>query len=278
MIKVYAELPFENFAMQRIVDAFKKYSPRSIEFVSSENEADLVIIYAYGHRRKHWWRAERLLSEGKKYAVVQLAIRSTRNPGTQDWLQLWNHAQLVWSYYDLTQLLLEDNITKIDNFYYAPLGVDSEVFKDLGVDRIYTIANLNNRDECVNEVKEAAYGYVFQLGRGINEDELVYGYNQSKFVSGLRRKEGFELPVIEGLLCGAKPIVFDRPETRQWFDGLALFINEGSHKEVVNELRAVFSGTIRSFPNQWPTDKDKELVKQRFNWDTIIKGFWERII
>jgi hypothetical protein len=167
-MKVFADLIFPNFAMQRIADALKRYAPPGIEFVDNEKDCDLSIIYAYGHRRKQWWRASRLLSEGKKYAVIQLAIRSTPNPGTDDWMETWMNAKLVWSYYNLLELYKEDHGMSWEgavNFYHAPLGVDSEKFKDLGLKRIYTIANLNNRDESVNEVKEAANGNVFQLGQ-----------------------------------------------------------------------------------------------------------------
>ncbi len=275
-MKVFADLIFPNFAMQRIADALKKYAPAGIEFVDNEKEADLSIIYAYGHRRKQWCRASKLLSEGKKYAVIQLALRSTPNPGTVDWIQLWQDAELVWSYYDLLTLLEVDGIKGFPSskFYHAPLGVDSDKFKDLGLKRIYTIVNLNNRDESVNEVKEAADGNVFQLGQGVSEEELIKGYNQSKFISGLRRKEGFEMPVIEGMLCGARPIVFSRPETHQWFEDLAIFISEGSHDQVVRDLSSIFE----IYDGVKPDEKAIQLVKQRFNWETIIKGFWERII
>ena len=91
--------------------------------------------------------------------------------------------------------------------------------------------------ECKNEILLAAEGLgkkVFQLGSGENTDTITYSnnaddktlakyYSQCEFVSGLRRIEGFELPVIEGLLCGARPICFDIPDYRHWFDKLGFY-------------------------------------------------------
>jgi hypothetical protein len=274
-MKVNANFQVKNFAMERIVNAIKRYAPEEIEFVDTDEEADLVIIYAYAHRRKVGWRTQRLTAQGKKYAIVQTSIRSTRNPGTEDWLYIWEDAQVVWSYYNLTKLLLEDRIEGFKfNFYYAPLGVDSKVFKEVPT-RENLIIYGENRDECSNQVIEAIMlsGYSgFMLGTGITDQELVKKYSQSKFVCALRHKEGFELPVIEGLLCGATPIVFDRPETRKWFDGLAIFIDEGNHKQIVNSLKMIFDNP------SVVTEEQKQLVRQRFNWETIIKGFWERIL
>ena len=277
-MKVFANSVLNNFAMKRIENAFKKYSPKEIEFVENEKDAELVIIYAYGHRRKQWWTASRLLSEGKKYAVIQTAIRSTPNPGCDDWLQLWQNAKLVWSYYDLPSFIKSENAIwqqyiKKFSFYYAPLGVDPDIFKDLNLERKYIATIGNNRDESVNECKEAAQAVgkeVYELGAGISDEELVKKYNQSKYVCALRRKEGFEFPVLEGLLCGAIPIVYDRPETRRWFDGLAIFIPEVKHEQVVDNL-------ISYFQSDLPALEKKEDVMKRFNWKTIIEGFWSRI-
>lgn len=275
--------------MERIVNAIKRYAPEGIEFVDTDEEADLAIIYAYAHRRKVGWRTERLTAAGKKYAIVQTAIRSTRNPNTEDWMYIWKDAELVWSYYNLKQLAINDIQPKMKdprhmwlsrkvdfNFYYAPLGVDPEVFKEVRDDRTYSIIFGENRDECSTQIIEATMraGYAgFMLGSGISDQELVKKYSRSKFVSGLRRKEGFELPVIEGLLCGAIPIVFDRPETRHWFEDLAVFISEESSEELVKSLEYILRD---SFNIDWK--HKKRIVKERFNWETIIKGFWERIL
>ena len=205
-MKVFANDVKENPAMKRIETAFKKYPPEGVEFVETEEEADLVIIYAFAHRKHVQYRAERLRAQGKKYAIVQLAVRSTANPGTDDWARVWTGAELVWSYYDLERLCKEDKTHPIFKFYRAPLGVDTEVFHESQFRRDITIIVGNSRDESVNECREAAKGNIHMLGGGVDEGVLAQIYSQAQYVSGLRRKEGFEMPVIEGLMCGARPI------------------------------------------------------------------------
>lgn len=273
MTKVFADNIIVNNGIDRIANALKRYAPEGIEFVSNEKAAELVIIYAYGQRRKVKKRIKWIGERGQKYAMVQIALRSTANPNTQDWLPMWYKAKGVWSYYDLVELCHEDSNGSAFNFYHAPLGVDAELFKDN--QRVYThkIVVGDSRDESVNEVVRAAKGNVFHLGTGITDEELVKGYSSSEFVSGLRRKEGFEMPVLEGLLCGARPICYNKPHYRYWFDGLAEFIPEGHPEEVIKSLETIFEA-----PRRAVTYKEQEWVRNRFDWKPICKGFWEHIL
>jgi len=286
-MKVFVDNIINDFAISRIERALKKYAPDSIQFVNNEDEADLVVIYAFGQRRKIWWRVCDLIKKNKKYAIVQIAIRSTTNPKTSDWLNIWRNAKLVWSYYNLQDLFIEDRedwlkeakiIPYSFNFYYAPLGVDPEVFKETKQKKRYIITVGNNRNECLKEVVDAVIepykDNIFILGGGIDDKLLADVYSKSQFVSGLRRIEGFELPVIEGLLCGARPIVFDKPHYREWFDGLAIFIKEEKREKVTKSLMEIFKDVKNMEP---VSEEQKQLVRERFNWETIIKGFWERI-
>lgn len=265
-MRVFADSVRDDFAIKRISSAIKRYSPLGIEFVDTEDEAELVIVYAFGQRRAVWYRVDKLMKMGKKYAVVQLALKSTRNPNSDDWLKIWNHSIGVWSYLDLP----------ID-YYKAPLGVDTQIFKDYGKDRVYLIAHGTNRDESVNEIREASIavkGVPFGIGLGgLSDQDLSMFYSKCKYVSGLRRIEGFEMPVIEGLMCGARPICYDKPHYRQWFGEIPIYIPEGSHNQVINCLKLIFQGTVRPV-----SDYEKEVISQKFNWETIIKGFWKEII
>ena len=272
-MKVFADNIIVNNGIDRIANALKRYAPEGIEFTDHEKSADLVIIYAYGQRRKVDKRIKWIGERGQKFAMVQIAVRSTANPNTLDWMPMWDKAEGVWSYYDLPKLMDEDNIHLPMNFYHAPLGVDSELFKDMAIDRIYDIVVGDSRDESVTECLRAAQGNVFHLGTGISDEALVQGYNNSKFVSGLRRKEGFEMPVLEGLLCGARPVCYDKPHYRYWFDGLAEFIPECHPEEVVEALKALFAAGPRPV-----TLKEQEWVRNRFSWQTICQGFWERVV
>lgn len=272
-MKVFAENLIVNHGISRVADAIKKYSPKDIEFVDHEKSADLVIIYAFGQRRKVEKRIKWIGERGQKFAMMQIAVRSTANPNTVDWIPMWTKAEAVWSYYDLKALIDEDKQMCLFNFYYAPLGVDADLFRDYGHQRSYKIVVGDNRDESVSEVVRAAKGNVFHLGTGITDEEVVSGYARSEWVSGLRRKEGFEMPVLEGLLCGARPICYDKPHYRHWFNGLAEFIPEDHPEEVVKSLEKLFA-----FGATPVTNIEKEFVTNRFDWKPIIEGFWEKIL
>lgn len=287
-MKVYVENFLPDSAISRIADALKKYLPPEYELVATKDKADLVVVCAYGHRRGMRYYTERLLGENKKYAIVQLSLRSTPNPGCDDWMSIWKKAEVVWSYYDLLELCKEDRVNPEFNFYHAPLGVDANVFKETETKRGFLIAGTGNgrgwNKECKNEIIAAAEGLgkkIFHLGTGENTDAITYSngvddttlaeyYSRCEFVSGLRRVEGFELPVIEGLLCGARPICFDRTHYRQWFDGLAEFIPEDANR--IASIRAVLMHRAKPV-----SAEEKEYVRTHFDWEKIIKGFWEKI-
>jgi glycosyltransferase involved in cell wall biosynthesis len=287
-MKVFASQITKSRAIDRIEAALRRYAPKTCEFVDSKEAADLVILYVNG-RRDHLKReVEYLTKLGKKYALVQLCLRSTLSPSTKDWISIWKDALLTWSYYDLPALCKEDEILPNFNFYRAPLGVD-EAFQEFPIKKEYVIATsgMAYTTESVRECILAAISVkkrVFHLGPvvtkhpevdfsgGMTDTELAKKYSACEFVSGLRRGEGFELPIIEGLVCGARPIVFDRPDSHHWFDGLAVFIPETDRNGIVESLVKVFG---KGAP---PVTKEEiEKVKRYFNWETIIRGFWERI-
>ncbi|HET7099048.1 MAG TPA: hypothetical protein VFI61_02350 [Patescibacteria group bacterium] len=286
-MKVYSESSRDDIAISRIINAVKKYAPDGVEFVKGDEEADLIILYVYGFRRHTRYNTERLHKAGKKYAIVQLCVRSTPNPKTEDWLPIWEKAEVVWSYYDLPELCREDGNPTNFNFYYAPLGVDSAVFKETKSERKFIVASTGSGSrfslECKNEVISAASGLgtIFQLGVGEDSSSISYSnnmddsalatyYSQCKFVSGLHKIEGFELPVIEGILCGARPICFDTPNFRHWFDGLAEFIPQD--RNISENIRGIFTKGAKQV-----SDDEKVYVKNHFDWKAITGGFWKML-
>ncbi|TSC65330.1 MAG: hypothetical protein CEO21_437 [Microgenomates group bacterium Gr01-1014_80] len=287
-MKVFAESDRTDFAIHRIVNAVKKYAPSGVEFIKTEENADLVILYVYGHRRHIKYHVDRTIEKGKKLAIIQLCIRGTPNPKTEDWIPIWEKVELVWSYYNLPKLCKEDGNAANFNFYYAPLGVDLEVFKETKSKRKFIIAGTGSgnwfSNECKNEVIAAANSLgknIFQLGNGKNSKTIIYSngmddkklskyYSRCEFVSGLHRVEGFELPVIEGLLCGARPICFDRPHYRHWFDGLAEFVPED--ESVSENIQKLFLKGARAV-----SDQEKKYVKAHFDWKIVTDGFWKRL-
>lgn len=291
-MKVFANNLIDDIAITRVETALKKYAPSSLTFVESEEDADLVIIYAYGLRRGVWWRTSRLLESKKKYAVVQLALRMTANPKTEDWLKIWERAQVVWSYFDLPKLCKKDGNSANFNFYLAPLGVDADAFKEVKLKRKYIAAVVSQgwSKESLGDVTTAAravgrkvlnIGTQKELGEGIDYTGMIINddatlsryYSQCKYVSGLRRIEGFEMPVIEGLLCGARPICFDMECYRMWFEGLTEFIPENNREGIIISLKELFKKQPRPV-----TAEEKKIVIDKFDWSKIAHGFWGKII
>lgn len=286
-MRAYVETTREDWAICRVARRLAQHAPPSVEIVSTEAEADLVVKHIIGRRNRTLRRTGYLLDAGKEYAVIQYALRSTKASQTSEWLPIWRRARLVWSYYDLPALCRKD-WTPIDfPFYHAPLGVDAEVFKmDGAADRPYIIgtSGLSPVTESVREARIAARhtnNRVFHLGpdmgaqhveyqSDISDQELAALLNRCVFVAGLRRTEGFEMMAAEGVLCGARPILFNRSHYRQWHDQWGVFIREGDRKEVVAQLEEIF---VRG--TEPVSVAHRQAAMKLFDWETIIAGFWD---
>jgi hypothetical protein len=266
-------------AVDRVVKALVKYKPDNIHITSSVDDADLVVLHVIGRQDRTGKQIARL---NKPYAVIQYSLRSTMRPKTGGWLEIWEGANLVWSYLDLEMYCNEDGEEVDFNFYHSPLGCDPNVFYPSVAKRDYLIgfSSQSYVTESAREIVLAAGDRkIMFLGRELNRDHvdcyqdvsdavLASLYSRCKFVAGLRRTEGFELPALEGLLCGARPILFDCPHYRQWFDEYGIFIPEGSRDEVIASLQKIFDN-----PSEYhgPTI---EQARQDFAWKPIIERFW----
>ena len=295
----------ESRAIARIGDALAHYVPTGVEVqridqvrrdtrasreIPGEADGDLVVLYCNGWHDRYAALAERCLARGQKYAVVQIALRTTRHPSTDQWRALWKPAACVWTYYPLDIWIREDGGAPIDfNFYNAPLGVDASIFTppdDPAALRPFVVCTSGYRrnQEGVGECDEAAAALgeqVFQLGptfpmraatifkTDLSDHELAAMYRQCRFSSGLRRHEGFELPAAEGLLCGARPLLFDRPHYRKWFERWGVFVSERGEREVADALRHIFE-----FGPVPVTPEERAVAAQVFDWRAIVRDFW----
>jgi hypothetical protein len=275
-MKVYVDTYLKSLAVRRVVDALTKRSPSYIEIVMEVEKADLVVLHVNGRLEGTTRYIE---SINRPYAIVQYTFKSTLNPEAEDWMPMWNGAELVWSY-----LYLEGEF----NFYHAPLGVDSKVFYPRGLPKVYTVLTSGEGylAESVREVMMAGRRLdapVAHLGpdlkkegvdyfSGLSDDMLASLYSSCDYVSGLRRNEGFELPAAEGLMCGARPILFDVSHYKSWYDGLAVFIPETNRDQIVEDVYDVLRQDVK--PVEASEIKD---ATERFNWDDLVKEFWSYI-
>lgn len=286
-MKICFDIRTKSRAIKRVLTAMRRYLPDQIEEVKKWKGADLVFIHVFGRQGRITRNIERLKARGIKYAILQYSLRSTRNPSTKGWLPLWRDAELVWSYLSLNGYLRQDGLEPLTNFYPSPLGIDSEVFHPLDRERDYLCVTTGESylAQSVREIVLAARGIgkVAHIGADLNKSEvdiytdisdhkLVSIYSRSLYASSLRRVEGFEWPGAEGLLCGAMPLVYDRHDHRKWYRDLAIFIPETKRDQIVEDVRKVFESEYAP-----PTKAMIAEAKDRFNWETIFAGLWERL-
>ena len=289
-MNVFVKNQTDSIAIDRIENAIKKYAPKNINFCDRTQESDLVILFINGRYDNFKRLTEELLNQGKKYVMVQLCLKSTKKPNARDWVPMWEKAELVWSYYDLYRICDEENINKNFNFLHAPLGIDDAFLNQKpskNKDYIISSSGVGYLIESVREciiAAEIVGGRVFHVGpvvtnrknvdfsNGMSDKDLANKLSTCKYVSGLRRLEGFEIPVIESFVCGARPIVFDRTDNRNWFNDFAIFIEETNRSEIIKDLTKIFEGKYNP-----PTEQEIEKVKNRFNWEKIISQFWKKL-
>lgn len=269
-------------AMTRVADALAARAPDCVQVVENQEEADLTLLHVIGEME----------SPSYPHIINQYCLH-TAGGSLEYWLERWNKATMVWSYYDLMAYAQGSY-----NFYFAPLGVDKTFRnstlgngRDVGVMTSGYVSAPNA--EAIEEVVMAADWYDLQhihLGpdsveglrckpprlkfvHNISDESLAYLYRRTEWVSGLRHVEGFELPALEGLMCGARPLLFDRPDMTQWYEGHGVFIPESSGDELVQYLVDLLA--YRPAP---VTLQEREYLAQKFNWGIIAKGFWNRIV
>jgi hypothetical protein len=276
--------PANDRGIARVSMALEKHSPGNVRIVKDEDGADLVVLHAIGRADGFERRVRGIVGRGKKYVMIQYAVRSTKNPNTKRWIDMWNGASLVWSYYDLRSLCLEDGICSGFQFYHSPLGTDFSTPKRRS-QYIIATSGLSYHTESVRECHKASLevgGRIFHVGpsvgrriecsNGMSDTRLAEKYSQCAYVSGLRRIEGFEFPVIEGFMCGARPVVFDRPHYRSWFSEFAEFIPELPRPDVLVSLKKLF--TKDTVP---VSSEEQDAFRDRFDWGRIIRGFYAHL-
>lgn len=277
---IYLEPGFDSPGIGRIATQMYKYFPEGHEISGDANNGDLHIIHVIGRRDHVQRRAEKILSEGNQYVICQYVLESCRNPNPVDWKQIWDGAKFVFSYYQLPT----------SNLLHSPLGADSNIFYTEEFNKSYIIGSngYDFKNECIGEVQLAVWnsgGRGVHVGKNFNSNPIIDYftdisdekfreiYNSSEHWSSLRRKDGFEMPAVEAMLCGIRPIMFDTPNYRQWFDGLVDFIPERGVDEVSGHIKRILKNGPRNL-----SEEEKEIVKNKFNWETIMKGFWERCL
>lgn len=269
--------PYFNKASRpiiRIVGNLIRYKPDWVSIVDNDDDADVTLLHINGRVEGNTRRSQKC----DYYVAIQYCLKTTKTPNVKDWVHIWNNAAMVWSYYDLG----------IENQYHSALGVDSSIFyqrefpkRDYKIcvvghgylfesvrEIIYATGANNQRMAFVGEM-DRKFDHV-DVYTNISDYELSILYSRSEYVSGLRRIEGFELPAAEGACCGAVPVLYDLPCYRDWYDGIGKFIVETNRAGIIQDL-------IKLLDNKPDNSCIAKEAQYRFNWETIINGFWENL-
>lgn len=279
-------------SMLRTARALERYAPSGIQIVQRQEDADLVILHVIG--ADAIGRANDVLASGKRYAAIQYCLKTAGLPSTDYWLLFWKMAEVTMSYYDLRELSKSEGF----NFYFAPLGLDDTfrrpVFDSISREnRIITSGYVSGPGaEAIEEVwiaSERVGMKVTHVGpdevggitrkpdncqtvSSFSDDGLADLYRRSTFVSGLRHVEGFEMPAIEGLAGGARPILFDQPSQRYWYRENGIYVQDRSGEELIEDLVRILES-----PPEPISNRERVSVLARFDWSWICTGFWWQV-
>lgn len=276
-LRCYFENQEKNLWNSDNNNQLKRYAPNKIRFVKEPSMADFQIV-----------NITRLSDIEKikcsKYIVLFHCRGEWSEEKIEDYKALFENAMFVYSHQDLRMELPNANF----RFLRGPWGTDETKFFDMKQPRQYKILNtgLVPQTEAIEESLRACQllnskqlhigfnlGYQvpnYNFCSNLTEEQMRIAYNQSEFVSGMRRIEGFEKPVIEGLLCGARPICFDTPLFRYWYDGIAEFVPECKPMELIPKLAELMEKGARPV-----SEVEKELAIKRFGWKNVAMKFWD---
>lgn len=277
-----------GFCMYRINNAFMQRKPDCITLVKTPEEADVLVLNAWGNHEKiiadnnTLWMTR--LAMGKPYILFFHGFASP-NVHEEFFARIFKEALLVYTPWPLRTVHQHE----VTHFVRGPWGYEPKMFflENRGP-RLFRVMATGCVDETEHfkEVYAACreaggkmihVGPDMQLGDGyynahnVSDHQMRFFFNNSTYVSALRSPEGFELIGLEGLACGAMPVVFDNPHY-DWYDRLGLKVSE-SRGLTCNELTRIFRREDAEVTQRHLTE-----VKARFSWDKVASFFWMPVI
>jgi len=279
--KVYYEKMIVNQWNRDNLVGFKTYAPKEIDFVNDASKADYQILDITRLSDINYLRCD-------NYVIFFHCFGEWSEENPSDYKELFSKAKLVYSHLDLAPMFPYIDSSK---FMRGPWGCQPDIW--------FNIANYPNEEFeilCTGEIAKtegieeciAATDFLnkkmMHVGNNmkyrnksynnksrIEQQKLRELYNHSKWVSALRRIEGFEKPAIEGLLCGARPICFDTPLYRYWYGDLARYVVESDPNTTTKAIINVMSNEYSPIT----TKETKEAIR-KFAWFYVAKNFWQR--
>lgn len=271
-----------GMVFHRVDKAYHDWAPSTVQWVDTPEEADVQIVHILG-------KGELKNIKNPNYIVIQSCYHTQDIPPTDDGLRpLWENAILVVSFHDLPSYQPNWDF----RFHGMPFGADDCVFFPTPRSRSRAkavlstghISSTESLEELFTACVETGYKMAhlgadfgwdtdtFKHYENLSDEDVRVLYNTVNYTSCLRRIEGFELPAIEGLLCGARPITFSL-STYRWYHKYAVVIEDTNSRDITESLIHVLKGNI-GLP---VTDEEIEEVRQAFSWSVLIPEFWNAI-
>lgn len=258
----------------RISKAFHSFVPNDVVWTSPEH-ADRVIIHVVGGDQ-----AAAVRKYIHKAVIWQHCYYTTY--GT-DWTDFWPRAPLTVSFHPLPEYT-----DKEFNYHGTALGADPRIFKlDKTVTKDISVFTTGYvaESECIDILHTACKKLMLTMvhtGKNfhwpplhyrhmshMSDKELVKVLNRSKFVSALRLGEGFEVMGVEGLFCGARPIVPKLP-TYKWYGEHALYIDTSQNIE--KQLMDYLRGQPEPI-----SEEEQEVIRKKFSWEYLVPAMFDAI-
>jgi len=280
-------------AFERIRQAFIKHAPPGTEWVQNPHHDAVHVIHWMGQNpAQHTARDEILFSQptlplSSRY-VIFLHCPNWPYPQFEDqFRKLVQGALLVVTH--TPEFLSFRGTIENCSVHITPWGYDPQTFYKMSVPKRYTIltTGYSAEQEAVDSVIDACYRCsfsVFHVGRlsgymsptptftsreNVPDHELRLLYSQARFVSGLRREGGFELPLVEGYACGCQPITFDHYGSRRWFRDFAILVPILPQDELTRHLMGILGEKVDVTP--------RPEILERFQWSKIMREIWEKL-
>ena len=281
-VKVYYERMIKNLWNEDNEIGFKSYAPVNYEFVSDYNDAELQILDITRISDKHYLRCE-------NYILLFHTFGEWANESPSKYYDLFKNAKFVYSHIDLAPLYPEIDKNKFmrgpwgcnPDIWFKQADFKNDLFQILCTGEIASTEGIEESIAVCDKLKTKMIhvgpnlqykNHSYKSVSNLSHKDMREAYNNSLWVSGMRRIEGFEKPVCEGLLCGARPICFDTPLYRHWYGNLARYVKEGTQRETSDDI-------IRVMTDEYAvvTDDEKTEVRNRFGWKNVSKKFWEKV-
>jgi glycosyltransferase involved in cell wall biosynthesis len=281
-VKVYYERMVQNLWNADNEIGFKTYAPVKYEFTNDPSNVDFQIIDITRLSDANYIKC-------KNYIVFFHCFGEWSEEPAMAFEKIFDDAMLVYSHLDLSAFYPHLPADKFmrgpwgvqPDLWYKEEGLTNDMFQILCTGEIAVTEGIREGVMACDAMKvkllHVGTDFKYRNPSYVNKNKLAQNemreaYNVSRFVSALRRVEGFEKPAIEGLLCGARPVCFDTALYRYWYGDLACYVREGTEEETLDDLVRVFQREYR------PIEADEaERAIKKFAWYYVATNFWNRV-